>query len=205
MRKKVINIAAALIVVLITAGCSEDNPPSDTLDDYIENPEHDPLLSELYFYPTTVRMIEKVLMKNGQEGLLEGVKGGRIIYGTDDSLDVLSRDIDQLKSGLSDEGFEFLGEFKSEGQHIVAYVREGRNNRYVAMLPGVNSTMVVELHGEVSLKTIRGLSQLNSESALSLFDFPSNEDEPEEEDDQKEGEEAIEAEETNEETNTTEI
>jgi hypothetical protein len=164
-----------LLVFLTCSACTDNNPPSETITVYTE--ENDEALGELYFYPTTVRMLEKVLTTGSQEGVFEGVESGRILYGKSDSLDILKQDFDELVKGVNKEGFELLVEFKSRGERTVAYVREGSPNRYIALLSGGVSTILVELEGDLSLETIRGLSQLNSENVMSLFDLPKPESE----------------------------
>lgn len=173
MRKRIIKTAFLVILTVLVGACSDNNPPSDTLSDYTRSTEKEEALSALYFYPTTVRMLEKVMSQSGETGILSGVKSGRIIYGVDDSLDVLKADFDELSHGLKDEGFELLGEFKSGSDRTVAYVREGKTKRYVALLASEASTILVELYGELSIETIRGLSQLNTDNVMSLFDLPS--------------------------------
>jgi hypothetical protein len=161
---------AILFLVLFLAACGMNNPPSETLDEYAEDPEVDRAISEFYFYPSTVRMIEKVLTA-GDANVLEGVRSGRVFYGTDDSLNVIARDMTQLKSELKEEGFEMLGEFRQGKERTLAFVREGGLNRYVVILVG-ESSLLVELEGDISMSTIQGLNKLNSDRVMELFDLP---------------------------------
>ncbi len=164
-------------ISLIAASCTQVNPPSQTLDDYIERPEIDQELVELYFYPTTVRMLDKFI-SNGEGGILEGVKEGRLFYTKSDSLDILQRDVKELKSGLESEGFELLGEFRSGDVKSIAYIRDLSIDRYVVLIGGPDvATMLVELKGEISLSTLQGLSDLNSENVMSLLDLTKDETE----------------------------
>lgn len=166
---------AILFLALVWVACGLNNPPSKTLSDYTENPEIDRSVSKFYFYPTTVRMIEKVLTA-GDANILEGVRSGRVFYTTGDSLDVIRRDMSELRADLETEGFELLGEFRQRREKTVAFVREGSLNRYVVILTG-ESSLLVELEGEISMNTIKGLNKLNSDDAMELFDLPGDEQE----------------------------
>ncbi len=137
-----------LLVVLF--GCQDANPPSETVNEYLERPEIKQELSVIYFYPSTVRMLNKVLT-NGGENLLEGVEEGRLAFGGSDSLDVFQRDMSEIKTSLNEEGFEFLAEMRSGSVLTLAYVREAKPNRYVALLGEKGSTMLIELKGEISM------------------------------------------------------
>jgi hypothetical protein len=155
----------------MAAGCAEVNPPSEALNDYIERPEIDQELGELYFYPTTVRMLDKFI-SNGEGGILEGVKEGRLFFAKSDSLDILQRDVKELENGLKSEGFELLAEFKSGDMSTVAYVRDQTIDRYVVLVGGDGvATMLIEMKGEISLETIQGLSDLNTDNVMSLLDL----------------------------------
>ncbi|MGB6035789.1 MAG: DUF4252 domain-containing protein, partial [Cryomorphaceae bacterium] len=158
---------------------------------YIERPEIDDELVELYFYPSTVRMLDKFI-SNGEGGILDGVKEGRLFYAKSDSLDILQRDVKELKDGFKSEGFELLAEMKSGEMNTVAFVREASIDRYIVLVGGVDvATMLVEMKGEISMKTLQGLSNLNSENVMSLLDITnSNEEEQAGEPDSKEMEEA---------------
>jgi hypothetical protein len=174
--KRPINFSLIFILLLAT-GCAEVNPPSETLDAYIERPEIDQELGELYFYPTTVRMLDKFI-SNGEGGILEGVKEGRLFYSKSDSLDILQRDVKELENGLLSEGFELLAEFKSGDMTTIAYVRDQSFDRYVVLLGGDDAaTMLLEMKGEISMKTIQGFSALNTDNVMSLLDLAKNEEE----------------------------
>ncbi|MFT6998404.1 MAG: hypothetical protein ACJAQ4_002165 [Cryomorphaceae bacterium] len=174
--KRPINFSLIFILLLAT-GCAEVNPPSETLNDYIERSEIEQELGELYFYPTTVRMLDKFI-SNGEGGILEGVKEGRLFYSKSDSLDILQRDVKELENGLKSEGFELLAEFKSGDMTTIAYVRDQSIDRYVVLLGGDDAaTMLLEMKGEISMKTIQGFSALNTDNVMSLLDLAKNEEE----------------------------
>ena len=163
--------SSLVFILLLAAGCAEVNPPSEALNDYIERPEIDQELGELYFYPTTVRMLDKFI-SNGEGGILEGVKEGRLFFAKSDSLDILQRDVKELENGLRSEGFELLAEFKSGDMSTVAYVRDQTIDRYVVLVGGDGvATMLIEMKGEISLETIQGLSDLNTDNVMSLLDL----------------------------------
>ncbi|MFT5973215.1 MAG: hypothetical protein ACI9A8_001985 [Cryomorphaceae bacterium] len=163
--------SSLIFILLMAAGCAEVNPPSEALNDYIERPEIDQELGELYFYPTTVRMLDKFI-SNGEGGILEGVKEGRLFFAKSDSLDILQRDVKELENGLRSEGFELLAEFKSGDMSTVAYVRDQTIDRYVVLVGGDGvATMLIEMKGEISLETIQGLSDLNTDNVMSLLDL----------------------------------
>lgn len=161
--------ALFLLLLLIAAGCKKNNPPSETLNEYIDRPEIEEVLSELYFYPTTVRMLDKFI---GEGAILEGVKEGRLFYSQSDSMDILNRDWSFLRDGLELEGFELLAEFRSGDMNTVAYLRDMDVDRYVVLVAGNNATtLLIEMKGEVSLQTLKGLSTLNSANVMSLLDL----------------------------------
>lgn len=181
MRIKKPSNFALLLILTLAAGCASVNPPSDTLDDYIARPEIEEELMELYFYPSTVRMLDKFI-SNGEGGILEGVVEGRLFYSKSDSLDILQRDKNELKKGLETEGFELLGEFRSGDMTTVAYVRDLAVDRYIVLLGGTDvATMLIEMKGEISMETLQGLSALNSANVMSLLDLTGGEEEQPEE------------------------
>ncbi|MEM9053035.1 MAG: hypothetical protein AAGC47_13355 [Bacteroidota bacterium] len=163
-----------ILGVLFLASCAEINPPSETLDDYIAREEIERELSEFYFYPTTVRMLDKFITE-GNGGVLDGVKEGRLFYTKYDTLDVLQRDLPDLREGLKNENFELLAEFRMGTTKTVAFMREDKINRYVVLLGGPEVTsMLIEMKGEISMSTLRGLNDLNSENVMSLLDLTGN-------------------------------
>ena len=171
MRTRRSNNYILFCILLIAASCTEVNPPSQTLDDYINRPEIGDELVELYFYPSTVRMLDKFI-SNDEGGILDGVKEGRLFYTKSDSLDILQRDFKELKDGFKSEGFELLAEMKSGEMNTIAYVREESIDRYIVLVGGVEmATMLVEMKGEISMKTLQGLSTLNSQNVMSLLDI----------------------------------
>jgi hypothetical protein len=120
-------------------------------------------------------MLDKFI-SNGEGGILEGVKEGRLFYTKSDSLDILQRDMKELKSGLESEGFELLAEFRSGDVKSIAYIRDLSIDRYVVLIGGPDvATMLVELKGEISISTLQGLSDLNSENVMSLLDLTKDE------------------------------
>jgi hypothetical protein len=161
-----------IFILLLTLGaCSEVNPPSETLDEYIERSEIERELVELYFYPTTVRMLDKFI-SSGEGGILEGVEEGRLFYAKYDTLDVLKRDLKDLQKGLESEGFEMLAEFKTGDVKTVAFIRDQSVDRFVLFLGGTDiATMLIEMKGEISMKTIQGMSDLNSDNVMSLLEL----------------------------------
>jgi hypothetical protein len=87
-------------------------------------------------------------------------------------LDILQRDVKELENGLRSEGFELLAEFKSGDMSTVAYVRDQTIDRYVVLVGGDGvATMLIEMKGEISLETIQGLSDLNTDNVMSLLDL----------------------------------
>jgi len=172
MKKIRANNFTLLLIFFLLAGCAQVNPPSKTLDDYIGRSEIEEELVELYFYPTTVRMLDKFI-SNGEGGILDGVKEGRLFYTNSDSMDILQRDSKELKQGLISEGFELLVEFRRGDMNTTAYVRDLSIDRYVLLIGGADasSTMLVELKGEISMETLQGLSYLNSTNVMSLLDM----------------------------------
>lgn len=159
------------------AGCTEVNPPSETLDAFIANEENDRQLIELYFYPSTVRMIDKFL-SNGEGGLLDGVKEGRLFYSKLDTVDVLQGDLPKLRKGLENEGFGLLAEFRNGSAKTVAFVREASIDRYVVLVGGADvPALIVELKGDISMATLRGLNDLNSNKVMSLLELSSEDNE----------------------------
>jgi len=172
MKKIRANNFTLLLIFFLLAGCAQVNPPSKTLDDYMGRSEIEEELVELYFYPTTVRMLDKFI-SNGEGGILDGVKEGRLFYTNSDSMDILQRDSKELKQGLISEGFELLVEFRRGDMNTTAYVRDLSIDRYVLLIGGADasSTMLVELKGEISMETLQGLSYLNSTNVMSLLDM----------------------------------
>ena len=134
--------------------CAEVNPPSETLNQYIEREEIERELSEFYFYPTTVRMLDKFITA-GKGGVLDGVQEGRLFYAKYDTMDVLQRDLPDLRKRLKDERFELLAQFRMGATKTVAFVREDEVNRYVVLLGGPEATsMLIEMKGEISMSNL---------------------------------------------------
>lgn len=165
-----------LVALVLLASCGTNNPPSKALDSFAEQEEIDRELIELYFYPSTVRMLDKFI-SSGEGGILEGVKEGRLFYASSDSSDVIQENMSMLRKDLTAEGFELLAEFRSKGTKTVAFVREKKINRYVVVVGGKEvPSMMVEMKGEISMKTLQGLSTLNSDKVMNLLDIGLNDD-----------------------------
>jgi hypothetical protein len=171
MKRIKTNRIFAFAILLLLASCTADNPPSRALNDFIDREEVDSELIELYFYPSTVRMLDKFISTE-EGGLLKGVEEGRLFYTSSDSADVIQSNLPKLRKELAAEGFELLGEFRRSGTKTVAYVREKNINRYVVVVGGEDvPSMMVELKGDISMKTLQGLSTLNSDKVMDLLDL----------------------------------
>src|SRR5688572_2939160 len=108
-------IAAFSFCCLAMGSCGQRNEQSRTLTEYSERDDKE--LRGLYFYPTTIRMLAKILGdENGQA--LKEIEKARLYFSWSDDEARTRETLKSFKSGIQEEGFEMLMQMNSSGNKI---------------------------------------------------------------------------------------
>lgn len=156
------------LVFIATVGCSQKSEQSETLNRYSKT--RDKELTGLYFYPSTIRMLSKILGDENGKALSE-IKRGRIFFSWNDNDSHVRELMDGFKSDLSEEGFEMLMQMKSSGNKIDVYLLDRDIDDYVLFVDGEQGTFILEIFGNLSNGTIRSLSELDMSKVTEVFDL----------------------------------
>ena len=164
------SVFALLLALIFSAGigCGHKSEQSETLNSYSKTRNKE--LTGLYFYPSTIRMLSKVLGDENGKALSE-IKRGRIFFSWSDDDSKVSDLMTEFKSGLSDEGFEMLMQMKSSGNKIDVYLLDRDVDDYVLFVDGEQGTFVLEIFGNLSAGTIRSLGELDMSKLTQIIDL----------------------------------
>lgn len=171
--RKVTSSNTVLIFAVITtllAACARKSGQSETLTAFANT--HSKIVHGFYFYPSTVRMLGKIM--GGESGTaLEGIERGRLfaIWYDDEKKEPIS--LDEAKTDIEAEGFEMLISMKSKGVKVDAYQRDGEPPAFIIFVNDPDSPFVIELNGELSIDALRQIATMDFEKANDLLNiFP---------------------------------
>ncbi len=161
-------MALGLCCLLAITSCERKKEQSQTLSAYSK--QENKILKALYFYPTTIRMLSKILGDENGQALSE-IKKARLFFSWSDDDKLIGDEVKTLKSGVKDEGFEMLMQMTSSGNKIDVYLLDDEIDDYVLFVDGDQGTFVFEILGNLSPSSIRDISQLDMSKMMDLFDL----------------------------------
>lgn len=145
------------IFLLISFGSIAQNR---VVTDFHES--HNTTLS-LYFYPSTLRMIN--LEKNSEfDEMIRGIKKARFFKM--DSGQVSKDDLQKLTEELSEQGFEEIMFIKNREMDLQVWGMEKRTPETVIISKNNNEVFLVEVNGMINIAKIPKLTEAFNESAF---------------------------------------
>lgn len=157
------------ILILCATACKKDTAGSKTLTEFSNSA--DKVLSGLYFYPTTIRMLAKMFGSEDGAGFSD-VKSARVFFSlNDDDPELIKTVFTKLQKGVKDEGFEILVQIKSPESNIHVYLNDGDIPDYVFFIRGDSGDLIAELNGHLSEENIREIMQMDLSEAAKMFDL----------------------------------
>lgn len=166
-------ILLVVFCILAMSSCSHRNEQSKTLTEYSKRDNNE--LSGLYFYPTTIRMLAKILGdENGQA--LKEIEKGRLFFSWSDNDENVRETLKSFRSGIAEEGFEMLMQMNSSGNRIDIYMLDRETDDYVIFVDGDQGTFVFEILGNLSPASIRDISKLDMTKMMDLFELEAPKD-----------------------------
>ncbi len=140
------------------------------IDDLAEKDEY----SALYFYPSTLRMLSKIL--GGEQGaVFSEIKRARIIYTWEDD-EILSKEITRTAALLEKDGFENIMSMRSQGNDINALLLESKIPIYVFTMAGAGGVYLMEIQGKLSISSLQAIATMNPAEAFEFLDLKSSEE-----------------------------
>ena len=171
MKKENLNKVLIAIFTFCCVGmgsCGQKNEPSRTLTEYSERDDRE--LRSLYFYPTTIRMLSKILGdENGQA--LKEIQKARLFFSWSDDESGTREVLNSFKSGIEEEGFEMLMRMNSSGDKVDIYMLDSELDDYILFVDGVQGTFVLEILGNLSPSALRDLSKMDMNKMMELVNF----------------------------------
>ena len=126
-------------------------------------------MNTLYFYPSTIRMVSKILGDEKGQALNE-IQKARLFFSLTGDESNIRETFKSFKSGIQDEGFEMLMEMKSSGNKVDIYMRDGEiTDDYILFVNGDQGNFVLEILGNLSANAIRDISQLDLNVLTDIF------------------------------------
>lgn len=135
--------------------CFAANAQSKTITQFLE--KHEPSAS-LYFYPSTLRMIN--LEKNPDyQRLVRNIEKLSFLTFEKKSADVGKSDFQALKEQLASEKFEELFSMNDQDNHIYVYAKGDDPEAYISVVDNQNSLMLFDMQGAPHLPSLMKLIQ----------------------------------------------
>jgi len=171
MKRRILNKFIIAVLTFCWVGmssCGHRNEQSRTLTEYSESDSNE--LRGLYFYPTTIRMLAKILGdENGQA--LKEIEKARLYFSWSDDAAKTREILKSFKSGIEEEGFEMLMKMNSSGNKIDIFLLDNEIDDYVIFVDGEQGTFVIEILGNLSPAAINDISKLDMNKMMNLFDL----------------------------------
>ena len=164
-------IKTSLIIVLlcfIVSSCGNSTKESQALTDFIS--EHKRDVQTLYFYPSTVRMLGDVMGAENNTAFAD-VESGRFVFTWDHERIDLAFYYDEILKEAGMEGFEMLAEMNTSDSRSLIYLNDQNKPVYLVLLQNSFGNFIVEIVGELSMKSITSLAQLDFKDVASTFGF----------------------------------
>ena len=152
--------------MLILASCQSKTRQSQTLTDYSNQDVK--VMNAVYFYPSTIRMVSKILGDEKGQALNE-IKRARLFFSWSDDEQSIRDTFKSLKSGVQAEGFEMLMEMRSSGNKVDIYMMDGETDNYILFVDGSQGSFVLEILGNLSANALRDISQLDLNILTDIF------------------------------------
>lgn len=156
------------LLPLFLLSCQLNRVESNTLTHFAKSDENS--FRTLYFYPTTIRMLSRVIGDDTGMALSE-VRRGRAFFTFSDNEGAINVNFKTLQTGVEEEGFENLMRLKSQGSTVAAYIKGEEPTDYVVFISGADGNLILELVGELSPATLRDISKLDLSKAAGMFDL----------------------------------
>jgi|SRR5690554_1601487 len=152
--------------LLILSACHSRPHQSQTLTDYSNQDKK--AMSALYFYPSTIRMVSKILGDDKGQALKE-VQRARLFFSLSGDKTEIQQTFKLFKSGINAEGFEMLMQMRSAGNKIDIYMIDGEIDDYILFVEGDQGNFVLEILGNLSANALRDISQLDLNVLTDIF------------------------------------
>ncbi len=150
-----------ILIIFLSFACNAQN---SIVTDFKEN--HDMALS-LYFYPSTLRMINMERNREYDE-MIQEIKSIRFFKL--DSGTVSKVDLNRFKVDLRSEGFEEVMTIKNTDIDLQVWGLEKRTPELVIVSKSENEIMLLEIIGMINITKIPKLTQtFNQKGFLDIF------------------------------------
>jgi hypothetical protein len=137
------------ILLISIVACKEQNAVSE----FAENNEN---AFKLYFYPSTLRMIN-IDQNPEYNSMIKEVKQAR--YFRLDSAQLAAANILELKSGLKQEGFEEVMSLQNKNNNIKVLALDKKIPEFVVLSESENELMLLEIQGMINVAKVPKLYQ----------------------------------------------
>lgn len=158
MKNQIKTSLVAVILCLLISSCGKSTTESEALTSFIS--EHKRDVQTLYFYPSTVRMLGNVVGAENNAAF-DDVESGRFVFTWDHERIDLAFYFDEILNEASTEGFEMLAEMNTSDSQTLVYLNDQNKAVYLVLLQNSFGNFIVEIVGELSMKSITSLSQLD--------------------------------------------
>lgn len=132
----------------------------------------------LHFYPSTVRVLAKIVLEKDADALA-GVRKARVAYTSSDN-DAFREALQRVESAQKEEGFEELVRMQNGSMGIRFYMREGKKPGALLFMSDDLSQYAIEVTGTVTPETLMKLMQADLSGTARQFGImplPQEEDE----------------------------
>ncbi len=129
----------------------------------------------LYFYPSTIRMLSKILATD-QGAAFKEVKKARLVF-TWNSDDALSAELSAIAPKFEKEGFESIITIRSHGNNVQGFLKEATIPVYLFSFAGEGGIFILELQGSLSISALQSIATMDPSKAMNLLELKAPEKE----------------------------
>ncbi|MCA1752889.1 MAG: DUF4252 domain-containing protein [Cryomorphaceae bacterium] len=122
----------------------------------------------LYFYPSTVRVLMKMIVGDEPAEKFSTIKRGRVIYASGDNAK-LAAEIRKLTNGENDEGFSTLMQLTNSGTSITVMENAEKNPMTLFFMADDATQYAIEIEGKITPQMIMQLMSADVGAAAAQF------------------------------------
>ncbi len=154
-----------IILVLGMGSCGLRNEESVYLSEFLVEQRR---AAKLYFYPSTIRMLGKI-MGNESVNATNEIKNGKLVFSWSEEHFDLSSFFSEISDGLQGEGYDQIIQVKSKESAYRVFFKEGNDAMYVVLVENDYGDFVIEMVGSLSYSGLMELSKMDFREIADTF------------------------------------
>lgn len=152
-----------LMLSAFTWACTDES--NNAVDAMAEREE----LSVLYFYPSTLRMLGKLVESENKASFRE-IERARVIFTWENETD-LANEISKTLDTLKKQSYESIMTLRSKGVNCEVLLSDTATPVYLFSFSGDGGIFLLEVEGNISGETLRSIASMDPAQALNFLNI----------------------------------